>query len=370
MEFRAWRHFDWVMLLVTLLLAAYGVAMIYSATLGTEGGGGGLSLDSLAVRQAIYNGIGLVIMFTLAATDYRLLRTLAPALYGLTIVLLLAVQVVGRVAHGSQRSFELGFIDLQPSEPAKIVLILMLARFLASRADDIGGTRTILYAVLIAAVPALLTIIQPDLGTTLVLVAAFVAIIFVAGLRRLHALIGVGVAAIGAPVAWLVLPGYMRERVYTFLDPYADPLGEGYNVIQAFISVGSGGLTGRGYLSGTQSQLHFLRVKYADFIFSVAAEELGFVGAVVLLVLFVVLFIRGLRAALIARDGFGRLLCVGVVSTLAFQAFVNVGVNIGLLPVTGVTLPLISYGGSSVMTVFASLGVLQSVAMRHKRFEF
>ena len=367
MEFRAWRHFDWVMLLVTLLLAAYGVAMIYSATLGTEGG---IGLTSLAGRQLIYNGIGLFIMLAIAATDYRLLRTLAPLLYGTTIVALALVQVLGRIAHGSQRSFALGFFDLQPSEPAKLVLTIMLARFLASRANDIGSARTVVYAALIAAVPAVLTLIQPDLGTTLVLVAVFLGIIFVAGLRRLHAFIGAAVALVCAPAVWFLLPSYMRDRVYTFLDPYARPLDEGYNVIQAFISVGSGGVFGRGFTSGTQSQLHFLRVQYADFIFSVLAEELGFIGALVLLFLFVVLFIRGLRAALIARDGFGRLLCVGVVSNLAFQAFVNVGVNVGLLPVTGVTLPLISYGGSSVLTVFAGLGILQSVAMRHKRFEF
>jgi rod shape determining protein RodA len=194
--------------------------------------------------------------------------------------------------------------------------------------------------------------------------------VFVAGGRLVHFASLIGVGVVTSPLLWRLMPEYQKERIFVFLDgPWKYISGQGYNVVQALAGIGSGGLTGRGYASGTQSQLHFLRVKYADFIFAVVGEELGFVGAVALIALLVVLLLRGLRAASIARDDFGRLACVGVVSGLAFQAMVNIAVNVNYSPVTGITLPLISYGGSSALTVLASIGILQSVAMRHKRFE-
>jgi rod shape determining protein RodA len=219
-------------------------------------------------------------------------------------------------------------------------------------------------------VPIGLTLIQPDLGTSLVLVAIWASIVFVAGGRPIHfaslALLG----GATSPLLWQMMPEYQKERIYVFLSgPWAYFRTEGYNIIQALTSIGSGGLTGRGYLSGTQTQLHFLRVKYADFIFAVVGEELGFVGAVALIGMLLFLLMRGLRAAAIARDDFGRLVCVGIVGGLAFQALVNIAVNVNFSPVTGIPLPLISYGGSSALTVLASIGVLQSVAMRHRRFE-
>lgn len=351
----------------TIALAIFGVAMIYSATLGTEGNTG---LDSRVIRQIAYLIVGIGLLVTLATTDYHILSNLSWLLYGGCVGLLIAVFVIGRVTHGSQRWIPLGFFDLQPSEPAKLALVIVLAKFFADRPESIGKLRIVAVSAALTAVPAVLTLLQPDLGTAMVFVAIWLGMLVIAGLRWIHALLLAVLAGGAAPFAWHFMPTYQKGRLLIFMDPTADPLGDGYNVIQALISVGSGGLTGRGFTFGTQSQLHFLRVQYADFIFSVVAEELGFVGALVLLTLFLVLLLRAVRAASIAWDGFGRLLCVGIVAMLAVQTFVNIGMNIGLLPVTGVPLPLISYGGSTAFTIFAAVGVLEGVAMRHKRFEF
>ena len=366
MEIRAWRHFDVLMLLATLALGAYGMAMIYSATLDVTSGG----LGSLVVRQGIYLGAGFGLLLVLASTDYRWIGSLSRLFYGGCIFLLVVVRIVGQQMYGSIRSIDLGIVDLQPSEPMKLALSIFLASYLAMHSESIRSARVFYSSFLFAAVPIGLTLIQPDLGTSLVLLAIWAGIAFVAGGRAIHfaSLIAAGAAV--SPLVWRFMPDYQRQRIEVFVQgPDKYMMGEGYNVWQALISVGSGGLTGRGYLSGTQSQLHFLLVRYADFIFAVVGEELGFIGSVALLGLLVFLLMRGLRAASIARDDFGRLLCVGIVSGIAFQSIVNIAVNLNLSPVTGIPLPLISYGGSSAMTVLASVGILQSVAMRHKRFE-
>lgn len=368
MEIRAWRHFDFLMMLATAALGVYGLLMIYSATLGIDGSG----FDSRVFRQGVYLAVGIGLLLILAATDYHLLGSLAWLAYGgcLLPLLLIAVRLLGHEAFGSQRAIPLGVVDLQPSEPMKLILAIFLARFLALNPESIRSPRVFYQSFAFALVPIGLTLAQPDLGTSLVLLAIWAGIAFVAGGRLIHfgslGLLGV----LASPLLWRVMPDYQKERIFVFLDgPWKYLTGEGYNVVQALVSVGSGGLTGRGYASGTQSQLHFLRVKYADFIFAVVGEELGFIGAVLLVGLLLFLFVRGLRAASIARDDFGRLLCIGIVSGLAFQSLVNIAVNVNFSPVTGVPLPLISYGGSSAMTVLASIGVLQSVVMRHKRFE-
>jgi rod shape determining protein RodA len=366
-EIRAWRHFDFLMMLATAALGVYGLLMIYSATLGIDGSG----FDSRVFRQGIYLVVGIGLLLVLAATDYHFVGSLAWLAYGGCVILLIAVPLLGHEAFGSQRSIPLGVIDLQPSEPMKLVLAVTLARFISQNSESIRSSRVFYGSFAIALLPVCLTLIQPDLGTSLVLLAIWAGVAFVAGGRLIHfgslGLLG----ALASPLLWRVMPDYQKERIFVFLDgPWKYLTGEGYNVVQALISVGSGGLTGRGYASGTQSQLHFLRVKYADFIFAVVGEELGFIGSVLLVGLLLFLLMRGLRAASIARDDFGRLLCIGVVSGLAFQSLVNIAVNLNFSPVTGVPLPLISYGGSSAMTVLASIGILQSVAMRHKRFEF
>lgn len=367
MEAKVWRHFDLVLLVTMLALVGYGMAMIYSATLGIEAPG---AIDGRVFRQGAYIAFGLLLFFVMSALDYRVLWNLAYASYGLVILLLLVVLITGKVLHGSQRWIDFGFFQLQPSEPAKLILACVLARFVEDRIDQIHSFFFVLRSLLIPAPLVLLVLAQPDFGTSSTYVVIWAGVLFVAGLRLLHMaiLIGAGVAA--APIAWLVMHDYMRERILVFLDPMRDPYDSGYNAIQALISVGSGGLTGRGFTSGTQSQLRFLRVQYADFIFSVLAEELGLIGAIALLALFLVLLWRGLRVMMISPDLFGRLVATGIVSVIVYQVVVSVGMNIGMLPIAGITLPLISYGGSSIVTVLAAIGVLESIAMRHRKFEF
>jgi rod shape determining protein RodA len=310
-----------------------------------------------------------VLMVTFMTLDYHILGNVAVPTYLVVVGLLVVVAVLGRVTHGAARWIQLGFFDLQPSELGKLIVAIALARYVADHQEEMHRPTVILRSLLIVIVPAGLTLVQPDFGTAALFLVIWLGVMVVGGMRWLH--LGLmalaGVAA--APVVWMNLHDYQRERVLTFLNPQREPLGAGYNPIQALISVGSGGPFGRGFTSGTQSQLHFLRVQYADFIFSVLAEELGFIGAVVLLALFAILLLRGLRSAATSRDPFGRLLAAGVVSWLGVQVFVNIGMNLGLVPVAGVPLPLISYGGSSLLAVLAAVGVLQSVAMHRQGFE-
>lgn len=355
------------MLCATFALIAFGLAMIYSATYGTEPGA---TVDPRVIRQIVYAAAGVAIMVLLVGFDYRLLANLSGLLYTTAIGSLLVVLVLGRLNYGAQRWVDLGFFQLQPSEPAKLLVAVALARYFAVNRERLHRLSTIVVSLAIALLPFGLTLIEPDLGTALVFLAIWFGMAYTAGMRWRHIALLVGAALPVVLMAWSFLPAYMRDRVTIFLDPYSDPQDKGYNIIQAMISVGSGGWLGRGFLSGTQSQLHFLRVQYADFIFSVLAEELGFVGAIGLFVLFGLLLVRGLRAAFVASEPFGRLLAVGIVSMLMFQLFVNVGMNISLLPVTGIPLPFISFGGSSLITFMAGVGLLESITMRHRKFEF
>lgn len=349
-----------------LLLIAFGLAMIYSATFQRVGP----TIDPLVYRQATYAAMGLVLFLALSGLDYHLFSSLAWALYGFCCAALVVVLIIGRVLHGSQRWIDVGPWQFQPSELAKLCVILALSRFLSMYVESIHRPRIIAASLLIPGLPTALVLLQPDVGTATVYIVTWLALLFIAGapLRLFGGLLGVAAAA--APLAWTVMLPYQRDRILVFLDPQSDPTNAGYNVIQALMAVGAGEFSGRGYLSGSQSQLHFLRVQYADFIFSVLAEELGFVGAFVLLVLFGVLVFRGLRAARLSREVFGRLLASGVVVLLVYQVAVNVGMNVGLLPVTGIPLPMISYGGSSLLTIMGSLGILESIVMRHRKFGF
>ena len=366
MYVRSWKHFDFVLLFLTLLLIAYGLAMIHSATYQTQGPE---TVDPLVYRQLASAAAGLALFALLAMVDYHLFGGLAGPIYVFALGLLTVVLVVGQASHGAQRWINLGFFPLQPSEPAKLAVILALSKFVADREDEMRRLRNVVLSLAIVAVPTLLTFAQPDLGTALVFVAIWLSIAVVGRIRwRYLGLLMLG-AILSTRFAWQVLQEYQRRRLLIFLNPAQDPLGEGYNIIQAQISVGSGELWGRGFLSGTQSQLHFLRVQYADFIFSVLAEELGFVGAMVLLALFAGLAMRGMRVAATTREPFGRLLATGVVTVIAFQVFVNVGMNTTLLPATGIPLPFISFGGSSLISSLMGLGLVESIAMRRKRFE-
>jgi len=495
---RSWRNFDYPLLATLLLLAAYGIVIIYSATINTAG------VEDAARRQAVFAAVGLAVLLIAAAVDYRVLeliqhpvtvlpplvlgaagtaaivvwevqalpptgdvtvgallgphlapilvgvvlmflvfaldrgwieqidlpqtRTLAavavlaavslaaweltrtpagePAaadpnrLAGLTpyllvgglaaaylldcltlrftdalrnllyvlILALLGITVVAGQAAGGARSW-LGQGRVQPSELTKILLIVVLAKLFSDRQEQMDRFGTVLVSLLAAALPAVLIYLQPDMGTALCLVATWLVMVWIAGIRLHHMLILGGTGILGLPLLWFGMEDYMRERLLLFINPEGDP-DSYFNVHQALVSIGSGGWIGKGLTRGTQNQLHFLRVRHTDFVFAVTAEELGFLGAAVLILLLFYILWRTLRVAERSRDAFGRLLAGGMAALLAFQAIINVGMNLGVMPVTGLPLPFFSYGGSSMLTLMLGMGLVESVAMRHKKLEF
>jgi len=367
---KLWRSFDFLLLLIAILLTGYGLLLLYSTSLTSLGVSGSM-IDLPFLRQSIYLAIGLVLLVVAAAINYRMYASVYLYLYVTVIVLLIGVIVVGDLTHGARRWYDLHYFQLQPSEPAKVVLIISLAAFLSGKKTHVTKWHTFVISGLFLAPLMGLTYLQPDVGTIVVFTSIWLGMVIIAGVRLLYlGMLGAVVAAL-LPVIYLFgLRGYMRERLITFLDPTVDRFGEGYNVLQSTISVGSGGLFGKGFGNGTQTQLHFLRVQHTDFIFSVLGEEFGFVGAAVLFCLYIFLLFRFIRTASRSSDTFGRLLATGMCVMILAQAFINVGVNIRLLPVTGIPLPFISYGGSSLLTLFICLGIVESVAMHHRRLAF
>ncbi|MCS6843989.1 MAG: rod shape-determining protein RodA [Caldilineales bacterium] len=357
------RRFDFALLLAVLVLAIFGVAMVYSATQRVPG------YEAYPTRQAIYVLIGLLLLVLAAAFDYRLLTSLQWPLYVVMVAALVAVMVLGQVRGGAAGWFNAGVVFVQPAELAKVLFVVAFAQYLSSRRERLNRPLTVLGAGLLVAVPMVLIYMQPDLGTAVVLGAIGAVMLFVAGLSWGY--IGASALAVvlAAPVIWANLQGYMRERILIFLDPNSNP-DASFNVAQALISIGNGGWLGKGFGQGSQSQLHFLRVRYADFIYSVVAEELGFVGAVALMLLILAVLWRLFNIADQARDHFGRLVVTGVIAMILVQSVVSIGMNLGLLPVTGITLPFISFGGSSLVTVMIGIGLAESVAMRNRKIEF
>jgi rod shape determining protein RodA len=487
---RSWRNFDYFLFVALLLLSAYGVIMIYSATINT------LGVENPVQRQIIYVLVGAAVLLVTAAVDYRLLElvqqplrfltpivlglanvglvlswrigelptdkmAITPSLFltdlpamaiGLVLVILVfladrlwveqldltlmraaiavivvggaaaaavlvsrfepgrlqlllpyllasgvamlylldcltlrfgdtlrnplyvlvlgtlgIVFVIGEVSGGSQRWLAAGAV--QPSELSKILVIVILAKFLADREEGMEHLGTVLVSMGIVGVPVVLIYLQPDLGTALSLLAVWVAMMWMARMRIRHLLMLLAVGLAALPLLWFHLEDYMRDRLLLFINPSSDP-DSYFNVHQALVSIGSGGWLGKGLTQGTQSQLHFLRVRHTDFIFAVTAEELGFLGAVAMIGLIFFLLWRTLRVAELARDPFGRLIAAGVAGLILFQSVVNIGMNLGLMPVTGVPLPFVSYGGSSFLTLMVGMGLVESVAMRHKKLEF
>jgi rod shape determining protein RodA len=354
MDRKIWRNFDFVLLAATVLLIAFGIAMIYSATLDTP------DLQDLPRRQAIWALVGLVLMLLVAAIDYRFFDHLQKPLYVLTIASLLLVLLVGQATYGAQRW--ISGSSFQPSELAKVLVILTLAQFLAGHEKEMGHFLYILISIIHVAVPIGLIYLQPHLGTAIVLGVIWLIMVLMAGMRLLHLGILGFVGLLSVPLIWFSLEDYMRRRLLLFINPAQDPAAR-YNIDQALISIGSGGWLGKGYASGSQSQLHFLRVRHTDFIFSVIGEEMGFVGALFLFALIGIVLWRILRAASLARDSFGRLIACGVATLIFFQSVVNIAMNLGLLPVIGIPLPFISSGGSSLIALLLAEGLVQSVVM-------
>jgi rod shape determining protein RodA len=357
-------HFDFWLLGATLILIIIGILMIYSATACVTGEP--LDWASPAARQALFAVVGIIGMLILSIIDYRLYAALRLPIWIFTLGLLAIVSVIGQITHGAQRWIDLRIILFQPSELSKLLLVLVVARYMADHEQEMSRWRHLAIAFLFVLLPIGLVYLQPDLGTAIVIAATWGVMALACGMRLRDVLIVLAIGVVAAPLIWSSLHSYQQERILTFLDPERDPLGAGYNVTQARIAIGAGGFWGLGFCSGTQSQLRFLRIRQTDFIFSVIGEELGFVGALFVIALYVFIFWRLIRAAMLARDAYGKLVIIGIIAIILVQSYVNLGMNLGLMPVTGIPLPFVSSGGSSLITLLAAEGVAQSVLLRHR----
>ncbi|HMS57434.1 MAG TPA: rod shape-determining protein RodA [Tepidiformaceae bacterium] len=366
--FRGWDRFDYVLVLSAVGLVVFGLLLIYSGTYRTYEGPPA-SFANPVTKQAIFAIFGIIVMLAVSKIDYHYLTHYSPVLYGISLLSLVAILLMGHSAYGSTRWFNLGPIQIQPSEFAKLATILLLAKFFSAHGGDAKDLRTLIFSLGIVAPCFALVFIQPDLGTSIVFVSVWLGVVLVAGVSRRHLFILAAVGLAVLPFAWtFFVADYQIERISVLVDPEEDPLDAGYNVIQSQIAVGSGQLTGKGLTNGEQTQLGYLKVATKDFIFSLQAEELGFAGSMVMFSLFIVLLMRGIRAAQIAGDISGQLVAVGIVILILMQAFINIAVNLSLFPVTGIPLPLVSQGGSSLVSIFVSLGLLQSIIMRHRAY--
>ncbi|MBI3793671.1 MAG: rod shape-determining protein RodA [Nitrospinae bacterium] len=359
--------FDWPLLFTTLTLALLGVVVIYSATFANEGD----TMRGLYFKQLEWNFYGLVVLSIMSFVDYRVVERPAYVIYVVTIILLIAVLVAGKVISGSKRWLLVGGINFQPSEMMKLVLIITLTKHFGSVRDSAGevGFQRLVIPGLLTLVPAVLIAKQPDLGTAVVLVAIFFAMAFVNGIKTKTLLAIMVGALVLVPVMWTHMKEYQKNRVLALVNPSVDPLGTGYHTIQSKIAIGSGGLMGKGLFEGTQSKLNFLPEKHTDFIFAVFAEEVGFVGVFLLLLLYLGLVLRMMDLVLKAKDRTGALMAAGVSAMFGFHFLYNISMTIGLTPIVGIPLPLLSYGGSSLLTNYAAIGLLISIRMRRFRHD-
>ncbi|HSO27429.1 MAG TPA: FtsW/RodA/SpoVE family cell cycle protein [Anaerolineales bacterium] len=370
----SWRYFDFWLLGAAALLTIFGVTMIRSAVAGnieltTE--------TNLVSRQLIFAGLGFTVVMITAAIDYRLWSSMSQTLYFGTIAVLAILFVVGAALFGSARWFDTGVIFIQPSEIAKIVLILILADFFTRHKHQMHEIKWVIRSFIMTMGIVIWIVLQPNLSTSIVMMVLWFALLWAAGLRIKHLLIFtlVGLIVIGVSFPILIevniIKDYQLARIMNFVFP--DPnarYGDIYNIQQALISIGSGGWFGQGYGQGSQVQLRFLKVRWSDFIFSTIAQEFGFVGTTAMILILLFIIYRCLRAARLARDTYGALIAYGVATLLAFQAVVNIGVNLNMMPATGLTLPFVSYGGSSLLSTLIGIGLVESVILRHKTLEF
>lgn len=376
----SWRHFDFWLLGAVALLTLFGIVMIRSAIAGNIE----LIEANTVQKQIIFALIGFGVIAIVSAIDYKILSALSRPLYFATITVLVILVFFGGALFGSARWFVLGPILIQPSELAKIVMILVLADFLARNSDKIHDIRWVTRSLLLTIGLAMWILLQPDLSTSIVIFVIWFALVWATGLEVKHLLIAAGggvlFLAIALPVMLItydptseggLIKPYQVGRIINFLFPAEDAThGDLYNVQQALVSIGSGGWLGKGYEAGTQVQLRFLKVRHSDFIFSALSEEFGFVGTIVVMALLFFIILRCLRAARLASDTFGALIAYGVATVLAFQAMINIGMNLQLLPVTGLPLPFMSYGGSSLLSTLLGIGLVESVILRHKALDF
>lgn len=361
------KKFDFNLALIILSLNLVGLLNLYSASHGANSVG----VSRLFWQQLVWLGMGWSVYLVLTFLNYNIIKSWASAIYGVNLVFLAAVLVVGKKSLGAQRWIDLGFFRFQPSETMKVALVLIVAKLLTNRIKQEGmGVRDLIFPLFITLVPFAITVVQPDLGTSLLYVAIVGTTLFFVKIKK-NVLVSVFLAAaMTLPIVWKFgLKEYQRGRVLTFLSPGRDPRGAGYNSIQSKIAVGSGQIFGKGFQKGTQSQLEFLPERHTDFIFSVLSEEHGFVGSLTTLLLFGVLFILGIKIAQNTKDPYACILVIGLMSIVFWHFFINIGMVMGVLPVVGVPLPLISYGGSSLLTTMALLGLISSVSYNRSLFQ-
>lgn len=354
-------EFNWGFLLLLTVIACIGFAMLYSVADG--------SFSPWAMKQMIRFAAGAALMIVVALVDLRLWMRVAYPMYAVALGLVAAVDFVGFKGMGAQRWLDLGVIQLQPSEVMKVAILLALARYFHGLAlDEVSRIRNLIIPVLLIVVPVGLVVVQPDLGTAILLTISGGAIFFAAGLAWRYFIV-TGLAVLGAiPIIWERLHDYQRDRVFTFLDPERDPLGAGYHILQSKIALGSGGLFGKGFMQGSQAHLNFLPEKQTDFIFTMLGEELGFIGGVTLLAFYCVALVFSINVSLQCRNQFGRLLSLGVSVSFFFYVFINTAMVMGLLPVVGVPLPLVSYGGTAMLSLMFAFGLLMSCYI-HRNLE-
>jgi len=353
------------LIIIAILIAVCGILSIYSSTSLKEGSFWKLTYK----RQIFWITLGLLSFFLVSNMSYRRLWDATYFLYALMLLLLILVLILGIVRLGAQRWLKLIWFNFQPSELAKLITVIFLSRYFSAKSlDDIslkvgkfGVLRSLVLPFLFVAIPLGLIAEQPDLGTTLTIFFIFIAMLYISGVRMKYILIFLFIVLLLLPIFWQWLRQYQKERILVFLNPNIDPLGAGYTVIQSKIAIGSGGFLGKGWLSGTQSQLHFLPESHTDFIFATFAEEWGWAGSIALLFLYFLLIMQGFRIAQRTNDHFGRLLALGISLMLCFQIVINISMTLGLAPVVGLPLPLMSYGGSSLFTTFIALGILVNI---------
>lgn len=366
---RYWRRIDSTLLMAVLGLAVICLLIIASATHANMDGKPGQY--DFVMKQGIFLALGLGIAGGSLYFDYRKLYRFVPVIYGINAILLLVVKFAGTSALGAQRWIQIGPFTLQPSEFAKLIMIICLARLLSNNKSGFQTWKSLLPVAALMALPTLLIFIQPDLGTSLVFAAITFGMLYICGLKMQLVKRAFLALVVAFPVIWFfILHSYQKMRIIVLFNPSADPYGSGYHVIQSKISIGSGGFIGQGLFAGTQSQLNFLPENHTDFIFSVIGEELGFVGAIFVLFLYFILLYRTIMISRSSGDAFGSLLACGIFSMWLFQIFINVGMTLGIMPVTGIPLPFMSYGGSALLMNLICVGILMNIYLRRKKLMF
>lgn len=357
------KKFDWILLVDVSLLVILGIILIYSVAVGSGSEQNYLNFQ----KQVVFFVIGLAAMFLIALFfDYRILIKANAFIYILGVIMLISVLIFGKNIRGTTGWFDLGIFSFQPVELVKIFLIIYLSKFFSDKAKYISQLRYLIISSVGVILLMILVVLQPDFGSSLILMSLWAVLILLTGIKKSHLALLCGILIASSLVLWfLVFQPYQKQRILVFMDPSLDPLGSGYNVTQAIIAIGSGGLWGKGLAFGSQSQLKFLPESQTDFVFAVLAEELGFLGVILLFGLFISLFWRLLSLAKKVNDNFAAYLLISAAIIIFVQIFVNIGGNLGLLPITGITLPFISYGGSSLVALLILMGLVESIAVRN-----